>query len=814
MKLLSKLLAGVVLAVMTLPSVHAKRMSDLRIYINPGHGGYTSDDRPIHIYPYERNDSLGYWESKSNLYKGLHMYHILDSLGAKPFLSRIKNTEDDDRSLSGIAAEANQLKVDLFFSIHSNAGETVNYPLMLYREQVEGTPRYPENVTLSEIVGKNIYSRKISNWTHSKPQICGDLTFYKNMWQGGLGVLRTLYTVGLLSEGSMHEHRPEAHRLMNDDYCWLEAWLFVKSIMEFYDTEDKFVTGNVAGVVYDDHNAREFVMPANFSKFGRDANAPVCGAFVELVDAQGKTIQTRTTDSDYNGVFVFRNVAPGEYTVRVTHSDYYVSETPVTVVANDVTYQDIPLNLRREAPLKVEAHAPAVDEGQLVSCASTIELDFNTDIDVPSFEAGFKIEPAVEGYYTYSNSYRHVSFTPTVSFERDTKYTVTIDKSVKSADTHFNHPQMEDNYVFSFTTRGRNRLEIIEHFPAEDGSVHYVSPQVEIRFDNTLDRSGVLDGISLTDSKGNSIPVNVRTSKFNTLSNNYGNVIVSFNSNLTIGEKYKFTISGSIRDKEGLPLNTDKVINFTAIDAASPESDTDEPKIFETFESAANLSYNEELSLGLAIKATASKSTSTKLFDKAAGRMVYKFADTHGGQAVWNYTGESEHFYTGDHLGMYVYGDFTGHELWAGLVSGTNTKYAKICDLNFLGWQYFEVNLDMLEADFCPFQFRQVKLIQTTSPITQNGAFALDNLSYISKSGGVETIVNDTDNTPQAIVDGAYINLAGVNPNATINLFSTTGALVTSVRPDDAGYARIAVSHLAHGIYIIAAGQHTIRIAI
>lgn len=126
MKLLSKLLAGVVLAVMTLPSVHAKRMSDLRIYINPGHGGYTSDDRPIHIYPYERNDSLGYWESKSNLYKGLHMYHILDSLGAKPFLSRIKNTEDDDRSLSSIAAEANQLKVDLFFSIHSNAGETVN----------------------------------------------------------------------------------------------------------------------------------------------------------------------------------------------------------------------------------------------------------------------------------------------------------------------------------------------------------------------------------------------------------------------------------------------------------------------------------------------------------------------------------------------------------------------------------------------------------------------------------------------------------------------------------------------------------------
>lgn len=106
----------------------AKRMSDLKIYINPGHGGYTSNDRPIHIYPFAANDSAGYWESKSNLYKGLHMYHILDSLGATPYLSRIKNTEADDRSLSGIAAEANQLGVDLFFSIHSNAGENVNYP--------------------------------------------------------------------------------------------------------------------------------------------------------------------------------------------------------------------------------------------------------------------------------------------------------------------------------------------------------------------------------------------------------------------------------------------------------------------------------------------------------------------------------------------------------------------------------------------------------------------------------------------------------------------------------------------------------------
>lgn len=112
----------------------ARKVSDLKIYINPGHGGYTSNDRPIRIHPYAQNDSNGYWESKSNLYKGLHLYHILDSMGATVYMSRTKNTEDDDRSLSGICDEANRLGVDLMLSIHSNAGESVNYPLMLYRE--------------------------------------------------------------------------------------------------------------------------------------------------------------------------------------------------------------------------------------------------------------------------------------------------------------------------------------------------------------------------------------------------------------------------------------------------------------------------------------------------------------------------------------------------------------------------------------------------------------------------------------------------------------------------------------------------------
>ncbi|MEE1207363.1 MAG: hypothetical protein UHP27_04240, partial [Muribaculaceae bacterium] len=61
-KRIAILLLGAVLAI---GSMEAKKMSDLKIYINPGHGGYTSNDRPITLYPFAQNDTAGYWESKS-----------------------------------------------------------------------------------------------------------------------------------------------------------------------------------------------------------------------------------------------------------------------------------------------------------------------------------------------------------------------------------------------------------------------------------------------------------------------------------------------------------------------------------------------------------------------------------------------------------------------------------------------------------------------------------------------------------------------------------------------------------------------------
>ena len=116
--------------------------ADYKIYINPGHGGYDSDDRQMNLYPIfiqsTLNSDAGYtreqtfFESTSNLDKGMRLDTMLRELGFQTKMSRTQNRTEDDRSLSGISAEASDWKADFMLSIHSNAGNPSNYILQIH----------------------------------------------------------------------------------------------------------------------------------------------------------------------------------------------------------------------------------------------------------------------------------------------------------------------------------------------------------------------------------------------------------------------------------------------------------------------------------------------------------------------------------------------------------------------------------------------------------------------------------------------------------------------------------------------------------
>ena len=78
-KLLAILAAG---ALVTLPAA-SKGLEGKVIYVNAGHGGWTTGDRPTPTINYEYMDTLGFFESKTNLWKALELQKKLEADGAK-----------------------------------------------------------------------------------------------------------------------------------------------------------------------------------------------------------------------------------------------------------------------------------------------------------------------------------------------------------------------------------------------------------------------------------------------------------------------------------------------------------------------------------------------------------------------------------------------------------------------------------------------------------------------------------------------------------------------------------------------------------
>ena len=121
-----------------------------RVYINPGHGDWGPNSRPMATVPFPNlhattggPDTLGFYESNTNLWKAFALNEKLQGAGYTTMMSRTENgpypyvygDESIDKPLLDICAEVNLFEADYFISIHSNAnvdGDNVNYPLIIH----------------------------------------------------------------------------------------------------------------------------------------------------------------------------------------------------------------------------------------------------------------------------------------------------------------------------------------------------------------------------------------------------------------------------------------------------------------------------------------------------------------------------------------------------------------------------------------------------------------------------------------------------------------------------------------------------------
>ena len=341
--------------------------SAAKIYINPGHGSWHANCRNMLLVNIHRYTvTLGFYESNTNLWKGLFLEKKLKDAGYSVKMSRkytggTNELESSpyDKALHVIGAESQAYGSDYFISIHSNAhadGAVTNYPLFIHKGY-DGSESNSGSIWGERILWTHHYEiwvpgqehNSYPNYNNNNKNIRGGLSM--NGWD--YGVLRTQYRPGTLVEGYFHTYQPGRHRAMQPDWCRQEGLRYFRGFTEMYGTA-KDSKGYIMGYI---RTKSKQINQTNYT--GRSANDiyyPINGAKVVLRDAAGNVIKTDnhkyvardfvnqdiyTTDNYYNGVFVYDNLTPGKYTVYVYANGYANYKAELTVSAHKTTYTQI-----------------------------------------------------------------------------------------------------------------------------------------------------------------------------------------------------------------------------------------------------------------------------------------------------------------------------------------------------------------------------------------------------------------------------------------------------------------------------------------
>ena len=399
MKKLILLLAAAVVAGF---SLQAKTTDEFRIYLNPGHGSYGANDRPMktigHPHTGELNaegttwidtDTLGFYEGRGTLPRAFAIKNYLKSIGVHsenivlsreangPWPYTTPNSEYDpdeiyNKPLAEICEEVEEGNFDMFISSHSNAstdGTSTNYPLFLYRGYDTGTtgeagyngPGVEGSDDMARTVWPFHHMGEIEPQSHysvTNMNVRGDISFYGsyststrlngNQYSGYLGVLKH-GVPGYLLEGFFHTYQPARHRALNFDYDRLEGIREARGVATYwgFNLNGK---GEIAGTVKDLHEKIVNNL-YNYAYGSDDQWLPLNGAQVVL-KKDGNEVATYTVDNEWNGFFAFFDLEPGNYTVEATAEGYKALEAPIeaTVTANNTCYSFIKLENENYVP--------------------------------------------------------------------------------------------------------------------------------------------------------------------------------------------------------------------------------------------------------------------------------------------------------------------------------------------------------------------------------------------------------------------------------------------------------------------------------
>ena len=317
-------------------SVSGDAANQKKLYVNPGHGGYTSNDgrtampavNGVNIPETDEIKEGCFWESLGNTYRALGIKYFWEKrVNSNIKLSREKNVQAGDLALSAIAQESNSYG-GYFISLHTNAGNaSANYAVTLCRSKSESDySAYNSNSLIMAKTAANwLNNVKLTNVTNSTPRCMTDRSYYGGL---GLGVLSTNPAPGYLVDSWFHGYRPEAFRLCNKEYNYFLAWQLLRAYLD-----SPGIDVNIYPIIVGD--IRDLSKSCGYTGYearGRDKYLAINDAKVILTNIATGGTKNYTTDQFNNGFYAFYDCIPGvTYEVTVKKEGYKTITKTITV---------------------------------------------------------------------------------------------------------------------------------------------------------------------------------------------------------------------------------------------------------------------------------------------------------------------------------------------------------------------------------------------------------------------------------------------------------------------------------------------------
>lgn len=728
----------------------------LKVMVNPGHGGHDGDDRGM---------TNGFWESESNLTKGLCLRDILESRGCEVIMSRVLNRTVDDLPLSQIAEIANSNNVDLFISIHSNAGnQSSNYPMTIFNGKSDA-PAIPEAKVWAQILGDQLITNKATYWTSETPRVIGDLTLNPS-WSYGYGVLYPLDVPGIISEGSFHDYQPEVDRLLNLGYRKQEAWNMYYAMVDYFELTGSESFGHITGIVRD-----SLLVNSSYSIL----NSP--DKYIVVKSTQVKIVETGdiynvgdTTNAqwvfngnnapvdkevDFNaGFYYFDSLPAGTYHVVFSAEDYFTDTVELVVTGHKFTYWNHWLEADKTMAPKLVSTNPA--NGDIIKCFDPIQFTFNMNMDSLTFAEAFSISPQVEGEFNWDNEYLNVWFQPYAPYQINTEYNVLVSATAE----HQWGVALENEINFSFTTDGRNRFSVESNFPLNNQLD--VSPYLQFRiiFDAPIKNSSLIEAVSIINEDGKVI--GTKGAKI-TIVDDKGHYYFVSNEELEYNKNYTLQLLGSIQDLNNIPLVDTVKINFTTDDNPGEFTILDEFEDIDTWD--IDFTQSSEIDGNSFLY----RWTNEEISGNASMLLRYSFLGTNGTCFV-NPVDSIELNSSLSEVGLWIWGEMSNNEIY--LVFDNDIELL-LSTIDFAGWKYCSIEIPDMAT-----KLTGVKLVQT-----EVGAVFGD--IYIDALSQIGTVSINSHKSELEIsvfpnpFTGNVINISGLtNDNVDYKIYNQVGQLL------------------------------------